>query len=70
MIDRQKVETILSRRFPSADWAEIAAAVNAIVGLGDEWQEVTCSDTRDVARELDAGAEIRVFRRVDCDDPR
>lgn len=40
MIDRQKVEAILRRRFPGASWTEIAAAANAIMGLGDEWQEV------------------------------
>jgi len=64
MIDRQKVETILSRRFPSATWTDIAAAANAIMGLGDEWREIECSDVSELTRELKAGAEIRLFRRV------
>ena len=64
MIDRQKVETILRKRFQSANWAEVAAAANAIMGLGDEWLEIDCRDATCVARELEAGAEIRVFRRV------
>jgi len=64
MIDRQKVESILRKRFQSANWAVVAAAANAIMGLGDEWLEIECRDATCVARELEAGAEIRVFRRV------
>jgi hypothetical protein len=44
MIDREKVVTVLRKRFPSAAVEEIAAAANAIVGLGDEWEEVTFVD--------------------------
>ena len=44
MVDRQKVETVLLRRFPGADWAQIVMAANAIVGLGDEWEEVLPAD--------------------------
>ena len=33
MIDRQKLETILSTRFPDAGTVQIAAAANAIMGL-------------------------------------
>lgn len=40
MIDRQKLETLLSRRFPGATHDQIAAAANAIMGLEDEWEEV------------------------------
>jgi len=64
MIDRQKVETILRNRFRSASWADIAAAANAIMGLGDEWLEIECQDPARVTRELEAGGEIRVFRRA------
>jgi hypothetical protein len=64
MIDRQKVETILRKRFKSANWAEVAAAANAIMGLGDEWLEIECPDATCVAHELEAGAAIRVFRRA------
>jgi hypothetical protein len=33
MIDREKVETVLQRRFPEAPLAQIAAATNAIMAL-------------------------------------
>ncbi len=40
MLDRQKIETVLMRRFAGANRAEVAAAANAIMGLSDEWEEV------------------------------
>ena len=33
MLDRQKVEAILTRRFPGATDQQVAAAANAIMGL-------------------------------------
>jgi hypothetical protein len=39
MIDREKLETVLERRFPGATVQQIAAAANAIIGLEDEWEE-------------------------------
>lgn len=63
MIDRQKVETILRRRFPGADWDQIAAAANAIMGLGDEWEEVRRPDLTQPDGQLD-GVEFRVFCRA------
>jgi hypothetical protein len=69
MIDRQKVEAILCRRFPSAAWADIAAAANAIMGLGDEWREIDCSDVAGLTRDLKMGAEIRLFRRAHQESP-
>ncbi len=36
MIDRQKLETVLTRRFPAATRIDIAAAANAIVALERE----------------------------------
>jgi hypothetical protein len=33
MIDRQKLETILSQRFPGSTREQVAAAANAIMGL-------------------------------------
>ena len=35
MLDRDKVETILRRRFSGAGASQIAAATNAIMGLGE-----------------------------------
>jgi hypothetical protein len=75
MIDRQKLETVLGRRFANSTREQIAAAANAIMGLGDEWVEVSTYDdfgctfsTRGtghcaLAREADAGTEFRVLRR-------
>jgi hypothetical protein len=75
MIDRQKFETVLSRRFPGASSQQIAAAANAIMGLEDEWEEVAasedfgyhlssrCADICGLAREAEAGGEFRVLRR-------
>lgn len=76
MLDRLKVESILSRRFPSAGRDQIAAAANAIMGIGEEWEEVVdrsnefgyhysehCGAICYLAREVDHGAEFRLFRR-------
>ena len=63
MIDRQKVETILRRRFPGAEWGQIAAAANAIMGLDDEWEEVQHPDIQHLRRQLEDGVEFRFFRR-------
>jgi hypothetical protein len=64
MIDRQKLETILSRRFPDAKRDQIAASANAIMGLSDEWEEVPCHDVSALADLAAAGAEFRLIRRV------
>jgi hypothetical protein len=76
MLDRQKVEAILMRRFPGSGSDTIAAAANAIMGLRDEWEEVQhqeepfgyrsgsrCGDICCLAREAEDGAEFRLFRR-------
>jgi hypothetical protein len=76
MLDRQKVETILSRRFPGSRPDQLAAAANAIMGLDDEWDEIDgaspdldraarCGDTCFLMPEGDHGALFRVFRRRD-----
>jgi hypothetical protein len=78
MLDRQKVEAILVRRFPGSATDTIAAAANAIMGLRDEWEEVLhqdeqfgyhysdrCSDICYLAREAEDGSEFRLFRRRD-----
>ena len=76
MLDRQKIEAILARRFPGAAHQQVAAAANAIMGLSEEWEEIVnrnqnyahyastpCSDACYLARELEHGAEFRLFRR-------
>ena len=62
MIDRQKLETVLGRRFPGARPDQIAAAANAIMGLEDEWEEIGV-DVLAREREISAGVELRVLRR-------
>lgn len=64
MVDREKVLAVLRRRFPGAPKAETAAAANAIVGLDDEWQEVECTDLRDLVERLRNGHEFRLLERV------
>ena len=63
MLDRQKIEAILARRFPGATRAQIAVAANAIMGMDDEWEELSGRQIGDVAREVDRGGELRFFRR-------
>ena len=62
MLDRQKVETILTRRFPGATHAQVAAAANAIMGLDEEWEEIV-GDPHNVPREVALGWDFRLFRR-------
>ena len=76
MVDRQKLETLLARRFPGATAHQIASAANAIMGLEDEWEEVAsesadfgfhfsarCVDICAVAREAEDGTEFRILKR-------
>jgi len=63
MLDRQKLETILRRRFPGATREQVAASANAIMGLGEEWAEEPCHDLQALAAQLAEGAEFRVLRR-------
>jgi len=61
MLDRQKLEAVLSKRFPGSKYDQIAAAANAIMGLDDEWEEVV--DTGEAARGEKDAIECRVLRR-------
>jgi hypothetical protein len=76
MIDREKVLTVLSRRFPEATADRLASAANAIVDLPDEWEDVSdreeefgyhycaeCSDLCYLAQQVERGDELRIFRR-------
>jgi hypothetical protein len=77
MLDRQKIESVLIRRFPGATPTQVAAATNAIMGLEeDEWEEVPDGNPELGARfpadcrrgcaapgEHKLGGEFRYFRR-------
>jgi hypothetical protein len=78
MLDRQKVEAILSRRFSGATRDQVAAAANAIMGLSDEWEEVLhdnqpvgyhfsneCGNVCHIADNEMQSVEFRLFRRRD-----
>jgi hypothetical protein len=78
MLDREKVLSILVKRFPAAAADQVAAAANAIVGLQDEWEEVTgheadmgyhfsvqCGDICYLANQMEQGTEFKLFRKRD-----
>jgi hypothetical protein len=76
MIDREKVLAVLNRRFPGALPEQVAGAANAIVGLDDEWEDVTghepefgyhfsvqCGEICYLAEQSQLGCQFRVFRK-------
>ena len=63
MLDRQKLETILVRRFPGATCVQVAGSANAIMGLEEEWEEVQCHDFGALAPQVEDGVEFRLLRR-------
>lgn len=78
MLDRQKLEAILSRRFPGATRDQVATAANAIMGLSDEWEEVLhddhhggyhfsneCGSVCYLTETGEQGVEFRLFKRRD-----
>ena len=44
VIDREKVLAVLAKRFPEARLCDVAAAANAIVGLGPEYAELPAAE--------------------------
>lgn len=74
MIDREKVVSVLRKRFPMATPLDVAAAANAIVGLEPEYELVDASEisaldcvtdrARYQADDLETG-RLRVYRRLD-----
>ena len=76
MIDREKVLAVLHKRFPGSTPEERAAAANAIVGLGDEWEDVTarqpdlrycaavhCAESCFIADQRMQGCEVRILMK-------
>ena len=69
MVDREKIITVLRRRFPGSANDQVAAAANAIVGLDDEWEEIPaadvspCGDSCYLAGASMRGARFRVLRK-------
>ena len=73
MVDRWKVEAILTRRFPGVSEQQVAAAANALMGLGDEWEEVGDSShlrvesllprAAGLLKPIESDPEFRLFRR-------
>ena len=61
MVDRQKLEMILFKRFPGATPQQVASATNAIMGLDDDWEEVALPFGSQ--RPLDVFVEFRILRR-------
>jgi hypothetical protein len=61
MLDRQKLEALLSKRFPGSKYEQIAAAANAIMGLDEEWEEVV--DGGNTVPSANDAIEYRVLRR-------
>lgn len=82
MPDREKVLAVLRKRFPKASASEVAAAANAIVGLGTEWREIeaferellphlpeSCGDPQCLVARLRAGGQFKLLERVPDDPP-
>ena len=80
MIDREKVLAVLQKRFPGSSLDQRAAAANAIVGLGDEWVDVTarepelgyhasaqCADICFLADQRRQGTEFRILMKRPAD---
>lgn len=73
MVDREKIVAVLKKRFAGAAAAQIAAAANAIVGLDDEWEELTdaganpCTESCYLQAGTEAGARFKIFRRRQTD---
>jgi hypothetical protein len=61
MLDRQKLEALLARRFSGSTSGQIAAAANAIMGLQDEWEEIPV-DWEFIRRESET-IELKLLRR-------
>lgn len=76
MVDREKVLAVLTKRFPHSPAEDRAAAANAILGLDEEWEDVTdrddelgyhysasCSEICYLAQQAERGDTFRLLRR-------
>jgi hypothetical protein len=76
MIDREKVLAVLQKRFPGSTPDQLAAAANAIVGLEDDWVDVTlrepemgyhfsvhCGEICFLADQMQQGSRFRLFMK-------
>lgn len=63
MVDREKVLTVLMRRFPEATPPQLAAAANAIVGLDDEWEVVASHNLATLLDHVRRGSEFCLLER-------
>jgi hypothetical protein len=81
MIDREKVLAVLHKRFPGSTLEERAAAANAIVGLDDEWEDVTarqppcdlcasvqCAESCFIADQRQQGYAVRILMKPPLDE--
>jgi hypothetical protein len=67
-IDREKVLNVLLKRFPEARLCDIAAAANAIVGLGPEFRLLPAAQLERL--EIDLGERQYTRHHVENDEVR
>jgi len=65
MVDRDKVLSVLHKRFPGASRQQVAWAANAIVGLDDEWEVVAWNEP-----EIDGSDSVSCGQRCYLADRR
>ncbi len=76
MVNRENVQAVLRNWFPNASQDDVEGAAGAIVGLPEEWEEVTskeeqlgyhyspnCVEICYLADQVDCGAQFRLFRK-------
>ncbi len=57
--------SVLGKRFPGASSEQIAAAPNAIVGLGDEWETIRDPAHPSLKNEMKEGTHLQPSECVD-----